>query len=479
MTSKKLNRRDFLRMGALGVAGAALAGCCPTPEPETIVITQEVAGERVEVEVTKEVVKEVEKEVIKEVGAKEVRFLTETWNWEKLNMANATDHYNQELRVAEAGYQMVVDPAPDGWDTKVAQMVKDGELLWNGHLRATNLGDVPRRNRLGILQPWDEYINASTVPWAGQFWDEVLPNILESFQIDGKLYAFPWDGELYCRVYNKMIWDTIGETPAETLDEFERQLEEILAANPDKTPLCLRHHNGHPDQHMLMQLWTDNPWIEVEGAGILDVKGEAYANVLTMLKRWYDKGIITDDSWGQTMYDSWNTGNTACGQSGAAWLQSTAQKVFGIANFVPTTNFVINAGDTPKTTTFANGAMLFKDAEYPQECADWLLWMVDPTVEKVANYSFIRGHLNYYHIPMYQSIYDNILPTDDSWAWMAGILDMVKASASYPANAMTNEIVPIINVWEEKFVHGEVTLDEAVNGMYDEFMDAVKAALEA
>jgi hypothetical protein len=230
---------------------------------------------------------------------------------------------------------------------------------------------------------------------------------------------------------------------------------------------------------MFLQLWTDEPWVMEGEAGVFDVKGEAYANYLEMIKRWYDKGIITDDSWGGTMYDSWNTGNTATGQSGAAWLQATAQKVFGQQNIVAMPNFVINKGDTPKTTTFANGAMLFKGATDPQEVTDWLLWMLDPTVEKVANYSFIRGDLNYYHIPVYQSIYDNILGTDDSWAWMAGILDMVKASAPYPANAMTNEIVPIINVWEQKFVHGEAGLDEAVEGMYDEFMDAVEKALEA
>jgi ABC-type glycerol-3-phosphate transport system substrate-binding protein len=469
-------------------AASTLLGACASPTPEVvekIVEVEKTVEVEVEklvettVEVEKVVEKTVEVEKIVEVGNKEVRYLTETWNWEKLNMANATDHYNQQLRADGIGTAIVVDPAPDGWDTKVAQMVKDNELLWNGHLRATNLGDVPRRNRLGILQPWDEYINSSTVPWAGQFWDEVLPNVAESFKIDGKLYAFPWDGELYCRVYNKPIWDTIGETPAETLDEFERQLEAILEANPDKTPMCLRHHDGHPDQHMLMQLWTDNPWIEVDGAGILDVKSEAYANMLTMLKRWYDKGLITDDSWGGTLYDSWNTGNTATGQSGAAWLQATAQKVFGISNIVPMTNFVINAGDQPKTTTFANGAMLFAGAANPQEVTDWLLWMLDPTVEKVANYSAIRGILNYYHIPMYQSVYDNILSTDASWAWMSDVLGMVKASATYPANAMTNEIVPIINVWEQKFVHGEVNLNEAVDGMYDEFMDAVKKALEA
>ena len=55
----KLNRRDFLRMGTLSVAGAALAGCCPEPVTQTVekevVVTQivEKQGEQVEVEVTK------------------------------------------------------------------------------------------------------------------------------------------------------------------------------------------------------------------------------------------------------------------------------------------------------------------------------------------------------------------------------------------------------------------------------------------
>jgi multiple sugar transport system substrate-binding protein len=36
MQSKKFSRRDFLRLSALSAAGAALAGCCPAPAPETI-----------------------------------------------------------------------------------------------------------------------------------------------------------------------------------------------------------------------------------------------------------------------------------------------------------------------------------------------------------------------------------------------------------------------------------------------------------
>jgi len=475
MSGKKLNRRDFLRMGALGLAGAAMAGCA-SPTPEQVVVTKIVEGEEKEVVVTKEVVRE----VVREVGTDtDVRFLTETWNWEKLNMANATDHYNQELRAEGSDVQIVVDPAPDGWETKVAQMVQDDELLWNGHLRGTNLGTVAKYQELGILQPWDDVIDSSSIAWAANFRDEVLPNVLESFTINGQLYAIPWDGEVFLRVYNKEIWDAIGETPAETLDEFERQLEELQVAHPEKTMFCMRHHTGHPDQHMFMQLWTDNPWVSDENGSYLDVRSDAYAEYLTMLKRWYDKGLFTDDSWGKTMYDSWNTGNTACGQSGAAWLMSTAQKVWGRNNIVATNNFVLNAGDQPKTLTFANGAMLFKGAEYPQEAADWLLWMVDPTVEKLANYSFIKGHLDYYHIPVYQSIYDNHLTEGSDWAWMGGILDMVKSSASVPSDAFADIILPIINMWEERFVHGEVGLEEAVDGMHEEFMDAVQKAIEA
>jgi maltose-binding protein MalE len=319
------------------------------------------------------------------------------------------------------------------------------------------------------------------VPWAGSYWDEVLPNILESFQIDGKLIGLPWDGEVYTRVYNKMIWDTIGETPAETMDEFEAQLEEIAAANPDKTAMCLRANAGTLDAHMYMQMWTeDDIWTHDENGSYLDVNHEAYANYLEMIKRWYDKGIITDDSWGGTMYDSWNTGNTATGQSGAAWLMATSQKVFGQQNIVAMPNPVLNAGDTPKTLFFNNGAMLFTGAAEPQEITDWLLWMLDPTVEKLANYSFLRGHLNYYHTPVFQSVYENHLPGNPDWGWMADIFEMIKASQAIPADSWINTIGPIIQVWEQKYVHGEVaTIDEAVASMEDEFMDAVDKAVNA
>jgi hypothetical protein len=70
MQTKKLSRRDFLRLSALTAAGAALAGCSCQPQ----VVEKEVkVTEIVEKEVQKEVEKEVQVTVPPE-GATEVRW---------------------------------------------------------------------------------------------------------------------------------------------------------------------------------------------------------------------------------------------------------------------------------------------------------------------------------------------------------------------------------------------------------------------
>ena len=467
MAKNNISRRDFLRLSGLAATGAALAACGGNALEAT---DAAVEASETEVEAPSAPVA---------AGADVVRFTSEAWCWEKLNMATATDRYNRDLRDAGAGYQIQVDMAPQEYDTKVAQMVADKELIWDGHMRSSNLGSVVKQNDLGILQPWDEYINASSLPFAASYWDEVLPNVAESLKIDGKLYGLPWDGEVYTRVYNKSIWDTIGETPAETINEFEKQMEELLVAAPDKVPMCMRHNADTPDGHMFMQMWQENPWVtDDKGHSYLDIHSEAYANYLTMMKRWMDKGIITPDTWNQKTYaEGWNLGNVATGMTGAAWLQATAQKVWGQNNIIPIRNPVLNAGDQPKTLWFVNCAILFTGAAQPQRVTDWLLWMVDPTVEKVENYSFIKGHLNYFHVPVYQSIYDNIIGTNPDWAWLDIVNDQIKASAMIPPTPTLSIVGPIVQAWEDKYVMGSVSYDEAIAGMEEEYTSAVNQAL--
>jgi arabinosaccharide transport system substrate-binding protein len=54
MQKKRLNRREFLRLASLSAAGAALAACCPAPEPteKEVIVTQVVEKEWEQVVVT-------------------------------------------------------------------------------------------------------------------------------------------------------------------------------------------------------------------------------------------------------------------------------------------------------------------------------------------------------------------------------------------------------------------------------------------
>ena len=477
LLKRRISRRSMIKGAAAGIAAGALAAC----QPKIVEVTKIVEKEKV---VEKEVTRVVEKEV-EQKGELIVHYMTQLWNWQKLNMATATDQYNMDNR---GKVRVEVDPNPSGWTTKVVQMIKDDELQWDGMLRVRNLGEVRDYIRLGILQPWDDFINASKVPWASNFWDEVLPNIRQSFSQDGHLWALPWDLELFCRVHRKEFWDGLGEgtVPAATLDEFDQQLIDLRDMYPDKVPLGLSHWCSHPDEQMHMQLWTDDPWVHEDSldSSFFDTRGDAYKQMLLLWKRWYDTGIINDDSWtgggggGAGWADLSLKGLLCVSQTGAAWSQARQQKIYGQEQIVPTVNFTLKEGEQPKTFTFANGAVLFKGAKNPQEIADWLLWMVDPTVEKIANHSFHKGYLNYYHMPVYKSVYENIIPKIADWAWMEQMYDMVAASATVPTDAHLNIYEPIATAWHEKFMHDECTLEECCDAIYEEEREQIKLMLE-
>jgi ABC-type glycerol-3-phosphate transport system substrate-binding protein len=451
-----------------GVAATAAAAALTACQPKVV---EKIVKETVIVE--KEVIKEIEKAD----GELKLHYITQLWNWQKLNMATATDQYNINNR---GKIRVEVDPSPDGWQTKVIQMIKDDNLEWDGMLRIRNLGDVADYTRAEMVQPWDPYINGSNAAWAPKFWDELPANIRESFSKDGKLYGLPWDLELFCRVYRKPEWDALGEgtKPAETLEEFENQLLELKKIFPDKTPMALAHWSSHPDQQMLMQLWTDDPWVHDDelNADFFDVQGDAYKQYLSLLKRWWDSSIIDENTWGtgNPWHTPWRAGDCCTVQTGAAWAQAVPHKLWGRANVIPTTNFVLNKGDQPKTFSFGNAGILFNGAKNPQEITDWLLWMIDPTIEKVANYSFHKGDLNYYHLPAYKSIYDNIIPKNTEWIWMQEMYDMVAASATVPLNAHLAIFGPIADEWEEKFVHGNCTMEECIEAIYTGEREAIR-----
>ena len=90
-----------------------------------------------------------------------------------------------------------------------------------------------------------------------------------------------------------LVLAKLGGKPAETLDEYERQMLEYQKLYPNKTPLGMAHstavHAG--DYQMLGQLWQDSIWKKEGETYLPDLKGEG-------LKQYLD--LIVSDPAGKT-----------------------------------------------------------------------------------------------------------------------------------------------------------------------------------
>jgi hypothetical protein len=397
-----------------------------------------------------------------------VSYITELWNWQKLNMATATDQYNQENR---GKVRIQVDPSPDGWQTKVVEMQQADNLVWDGMLRVNSMQGFPYFSQ-GIMQPVAPYIQSSSVAWARQFNDELLPNVKESFTLEGELYYLPWDTEVFVRHYNVEQWAKLDGKPAETLEDYEKQMLEYQKLYPDKTPLGMAHstnvHNG--DFQMLAQLWQPNPWKLDGETHVPDVRGEGFQQYMQLLRRWYEQKIITSDSWGQAQTnfkwtDPWLKQEIGSLMTGAAWGFAQARQIYGQAAIDAVPTPVLKAGDTPKTFTFSNSASLFKDAKHPQQVIDWLLWMVDPTQTKPGAASFTTGYLNYYHLPVYKTTYAKVVGSNPQWQWIEQMQPMIEASTPIPPQAFVTMWRDVMVGPTEAFVTGKATLEETVKAI--------------
>ena len=481
MSDKKLSRRAFLRRAATfaGVAavGSLAATCGPTPTPEVIEkIVREtvVVKEEVVKEVTKEVIKEVVKEVPAVVGEVAIPYITPLWAYQKLGFNTATEQYNMLNR---GKVNVKVDPAPDGWEIKVREMIKKGEVKWDGALcNQTSYGGEIGLVKLGIIEDPTPYVEASTIPWAKNFYDDLTDTIKKFFTYEGKVWYVPWDTELYVRHYRTDEWGQLGEKPAETLAEWEKQLYELKKMFPDKVPLTIPRTGGYDGTcYLLMKLWDRNVYVQETVAGreewVFNAKSEAYANVLNLYQKWYKDGIFIDEGWDRSTFaEVWNRGDALSTISGAAWCFATARKVWGYKAIDCEPPPVLEAGTIPQTTTFSNGASLFKGCKHPQEVVDWLLWMIDPTVEEVPPWSFYNMNLGYYHVPAFKSAYTNIVPKNPEWEWIGRMLPTLENSEAIPAGTEWRIQTDIMEPWRVKCAHGDVSVKEAQENIYNEIL---------
>ena len=229
----------FTLMAALLVL-SMLAGCGPTPEPQTIIQTVEVEKEvektvvetvEVEKEVTVietvEVEKEVEKEVVKEVEKSLVIY-----------NSMHSDPEPREMDAEQVQAFMEANPGIEIVHSTVAH--EDFKQAIRAYLTASTPPDVMTwfaGNRARFFIDKGLIMDISDV-WEEQGWNEDFPAGFRALStVDGKQYFLPSSWYWWAVYYRKDIFEQYGLEPPETWEEF-LQVCETLKEN-DITPITI------------------------------------------------------------------------------------------------------------------------------------------------------------------------------------------------------------------------------------------------
>jgi multiple sugar transport system substrate-binding protein/raffinose/stachyose/melibiose transport system substrate-binding protein len=206
MSSKKLSRRDFLRLGALTAAGAALAGCCPSVEPTTeeVVVTQIVEIEGEQVEVTKVVKEEVQVE-------------------KNIVIYNSMHGDPLPREADEELVQMFEEKYPDFDVVHSIVAHEDFKQAIRAYLTASTPPDVMTwfaGNRARFFIDKGLILDISDV-WEAEGWnDDYAKGFRALSTVDGKQYFVPTSWYWWAVYYRPSIFAEYGLEPPATWDEF-------------------------------------------------------------------------------------------------------------------------------------------------------------------------------------------------------------------------------------------------------------------
>jgi multiple sugar transport system substrate-binding protein len=342
VSQKKLSRRDFLRLSALTAAGAALAGCCPPSEPETVVVTAEPQGEE------------------------PVELRIAWWGGD----ARATKTITVIELFQELYPHITMLYEFSGWDdhwTKLATQAAGGNLpdiMQHDYARISEwVGD-------GLLIPLDAYADSGTLDFS-----DVADSSLAGGRIDGELYGVSLGGNaLEMDVAVDLIEEAGLDMPAP--DWSWADFEELCLAIKDSLGIWGYAGNSLFHDHMWKQVYmSKGEWVFSDDGKALGYDDDQPAiDQLDMILGLYDAGAI------MTLEE----GTARAGETVEQSPMVTKECVMGFSwsNFIVTTWDAAGAdrqfkmmpiprsGDLP--AIYPKPSMFFsitRDAKYPEEAA--------------------------------------------------------------------------------------------------------------
>jgi len=246
MKTKKVSRRDFLRMGSFAAVAAALAACQP-----------QVIERTVEVEIEKTVEVPVEVEVEKVVTASPAPLDREpvtldVWiergDPQRTVCGTFIDTYNKELDDAGIPVKVEYDFPGEGFDELLAAAAAEGKsAMADALFGSSGEGMYPPYILAGFIPEHNTWMDA-----VGLDWSDYAPGVRK--QIDGKDYWLPWGVAAFIQYINldhaeEAGLDVSAEPPSdlETMIQWaEAMTKQSTDGRVERSGFLLTGSGGHP-----------------------------------------------------------------------------------------------------------------------------------------------------------------------------------------------------------------------------------------
>jgi ABC-type glycerol-3-phosphate transport system substrate-binding protein len=381
-----------------------------------------------------------------------------------MGQRDATALFNDQVR--DSGYRVVLEEVVENaWEPKAISMVKENDMRWSASGIA-NAGNQWNYLQMGIVQPLDDLLATSTVPWAQSVQEQyVAPNIYEATIYDGKVSYIPMKLNIHLMGYRQDYLQRAGydEIPA-TWDEFEVMLGELKSAlEPEGiVPFAVRKEVFRT-LGTAFTTFVENPYNE---DNMLRIDSEEWLACIAMFKRWFDAGYTNLQLLQDPMPD-WQKGKVAIGIDSHSWIR-IGRSIWGSENVKGTVPPQVDANQPKRTWAHLDSGFVFTGAPNAQEGLDWLLSVLGPEGAPADRYW--AGTLTFSGMPVHKGQYERLIAGNANFPELVSAYEALPNSTLQPMAA--GRYYPIIQAkiwpWLERYWGNEISGEEAMQNTMDE-----------
>jgi ABC-type glycerol-3-phosphate transport system substrate-binding protein len=394
MNTNHLSRRDFLKWSAAASAGLILVSC---------------SG----------------------LGSGGTRILVDSWALAYAPFKEMAKKYNELHPQAHIN----VEASPGGWMTKVVGQIRSNKLQWNAAGVMAPFLDLASWVQLGLIQPLDDYLAASTEEGASAFRSDMLPSIKADESLDGKMYGIPFGVENITYQWNSEWFGKAGISQAprtwQELVDNSKTMQGYLAAQGKKDTYALGFDLGHLNRNLgaIFFSITDQPYTQ---DGWLNWETDDMRQALRFMRQASRDGLTPPNCGeGVDMYDLWKRGRLvglySCSSRGL-WAQKTLGFDKITTSQIPTVDGKPHSG----AAFWSNSISILNKAPLPQQVIDFLIYACGP-----QNSDWQKAIIQAGNAPAFDSVYTGLLAGDATlqpFKWMNELRDQLVISTPAPKN---------------------------------------------